>query len=54
MESDQGCTTCGNAAWPEPLLLTLRLGYARVVIGTALLGPSIPDVGVPVIRRFTR
>src|SRR3954466_5142688 len=44
-ESDQGCTTRGDATWPEPLLLTLRLGYTWVVIGTALLGVSILDVG---------
>jgi hypothetical protein len=54
MESDQGCTTCDDAASPEPSLLTLHLGYARVVIGTALFGPSIPDLGVPVLRRLTR
>ena len=54
MEFDQGCTTCGDATWPEPLLLTLHLGYARVVIGTALLRLSIPDVGVPVMSAIHR
>jgi uncharacterized protein involved in response to NO len=38
----------GDATWPEPLLLILHLGYAWMVIGTALLGLSILDVGVPV------
>lgn len=37
----------GAATWPEPLLLILHVGYAWVVIGTALLGLSILDVGVP-------
>jgi uncharacterized protein involved in response to NO len=37
----------GGATWPEPLLLVLHIGYAWMVIGTALLGFSILDVGVP-------
>jgi uncharacterized protein involved in response to NO len=37
----------GGGTWAEPLLLILHVGYAWVVIGTALLGLSILDVGVP-------
>jgi uncharacterized protein involved in response to NO len=37
----------GDATWPEPLLLILHVGYAWMVVGTALLGLSILDVGVP-------
>jgi uncharacterized protein involved in response to NO len=38
----------GGATWAEPLLFTLHVGYAWVVIGVALLGLSILGVGVPV------
>jgi hypothetical protein len=34
-------------AWPEPLLLILRLGYAWAVTGIPLLELSALDVGVP-------
>jgi uncharacterized protein involved in response to NO len=37
----------GGATAAEPLLLTLHVGYGWVVIGTALLGLSILDAGVP-------
>jgi uncharacterized protein involved in response to NO len=37
----------GGETWAEPLLLILHVGYAWVVIGIALLGLSIFDVGVP-------
>src|SRR3984893_8407027 len=38
----------GGATWAEPLLFILHVAYAWVVIGTALLGLSILDAGVPV------
>ena len=38
----------GGATWAEPLLFILHVGYAWVVIGTALLGLSILGAGVPV------
>jgi uncharacterized protein involved in response to NO len=38
----------GAATWSEPLLLILHVGYAWVVVGTALLGLSVLDAGVPV------
>ena len=38
----------GGSTWANPLLFILHLGYAWVVIGTALLGLSILDAGVPV------
>ena len=37
----------GGATGAEPLLLILHVGYGWVVIGTALLGLSILDAGVP-------
>ena len=37
----------GIASWPEPLLFILHIGYGWVVAGTALLGLSIFDIGVP-------
>lgn len=37
----------GEGTWPEPLLTVLHLGYAWVAIGTALLGLSVLDAGVP-------
>ena len=36
------------ATWAEPLLFILHVGYAWLVIGTALLGLSILGTGVPV------
>jgi uncharacterized protein involved in response to NO len=38
----------GIASWPEPLLFILHVGYGWVALGTALLGLSIFDIGVPV------
>ena len=38
----------GGATWAEPLLFILHVGYAWVVIGTALLGLSILGAGIPV------
>jgi len=38
----------GLASWPEPLLLILHIGYGWVAVGTALLGLSIFNIGVPV------
>jgi uncharacterized protein involved in response to NO len=38
----------GGSTWADPLLFILHPGYAWVVIGTALLGLSILDAGVPV------
>jgi uncharacterized protein involved in response to NO len=41
---------CALGRWrdgAEPLLLILHVGYGWVVIGTALLGLSILDTGVP-------
>jgi uncharacterized protein involved in response to NO len=38
----------GAATWPEPLLFILHVGYAWMVVGTALLGLSILGAGVPV------
>ena len=38
----------GIASWPEPLLFILHIGYGWVAIGTALLGLSIFNIGVPV------
>jgi uncharacterized protein involved in response to NO len=37
----------GWASWPEKLLFILHVGYAWVVLGTALLGLSIFNIGVP-------
>lgn len=37
----------GGSTWAEPLLFILHVGYAWVVIGTALLGLSILHAGVP-------
>src|SRR6185295_11726750 len=37
----------GAATWAEPLLLILHVGYAWVIVGTALLGLSVLDAGVP-------
>jgi len=37
----------GTAAWTEPLLAVLHLGYAWMVAGTALLGLSLLTVEVP-------
>ena len=37
----------GGVTWDEPLLLVLHVGYAWVAIGSALLGLSILDAGVP-------
>ena len=37
----------GSETWAEPLLLILHVGYGWLVIGTALLGLSILNVGVP-------
>jgi uncharacterized protein involved in response to NO len=36
----------GGRTWAEPLLLILHVGYAWVVVGTALLGLSVLDAGV--------
>jgi uncharacterized protein involved in response to NO len=38
----------GNATWGEKLLFILHVGYAWLVLGVALLGLSIFNVGVPV------
>jgi uncharacterized protein involved in response to NO len=38
----------GFATWAEKLLLILHLGYAWLVLGVALLGLSIFNIGVPV------
>jgi uncharacterized protein involved in response to NO len=38
----------GIASWPEPLLFALHVGYGWVAVGTALLGLSDFDIGVPV------
>jgi len=38
----------GMASWPEPLLFILHIGYGWVAIGTALLGLSIFNIGIPV------
>ena len=38
----------GGSTWAEPLLFILHVGYAWLVIGTALLGLSILGTGVPV------
>ena len=37
----------GIASWPEPLLFILHIGYGWVAVGTALLGLSIFNIGVP-------
>jgi len=37
----------GIASWPEPLLFMLHIGYGWVAAGTALLGLSIFNLGVP-------
>lgn len=36
------------ASWSEPLLFILHIGYGWVAVGTALLGLSIFNIGVPV------
>jgi len=38
----------GMVSWPEPLLFILHIGYGWVAVGTALLGLSIFNIGVPV------
>ena len=38
----------GIASWPEPLLFILHIGDGWVAVGTALLGLSIFNIGVPV------
>jgi uncharacterized protein involved in response to NO len=38
----------GLSTWAEPLLFILHVGYAWLVLGTALLGLSILGAGVPV------
>jgi uncharacterized protein involved in response to NO len=38
----------GLATWTEPLLFILHVGYGWLVLGVALLGLSIFDIGVPV------
>ena len=38
----------GNATWGEKLLFILHVGYAWLVLGVALLGLSIFNIGVPV------
>ena len=38
----------GFATWAEKLLLVLHVGYAWLVLGVALLGLSIFNIGVPV------
>jgi uncharacterized protein involved in response to NO len=38
----------GIASRPEPLLFVLHIGYGWVAVGTALLGLSIFNIGVPV------
>jgi uncharacterized protein involved in response to NO len=40
--------SAGMASWPEPLLFILHIGYGWGAVGTALLGLSIFDIGVPV------
>ncbi len=37
----------GIASWREPLLFILHLGYGWVAVGTALLGLSVFNIGVP-------
>ncbi|HTI84982.1 MAG TPA: NnrS family protein [Alphaproteobacteria bacterium] len=37
----------GLASWPEKLLFILHVGYGWVALGTALLGLSIFNIGVP-------
>jgi uncharacterized protein involved in response to NO len=37
----------GFASWPEPLLFILHVGYGWLAAGTALLGLSIFNIGVP-------
>jgi uncharacterized protein involved in response to NO len=37
----------GMASWPEPLLFILHVGYGWVAVGTALLGLSNFNIGVP-------
>jgi uncharacterized protein involved in response to NO len=37
----------GDATWDEKLLFILHVGYAWLVLGVALLGLSIFDIGVP-------
>ena len=37
----------GVASWSEPLLFILHIGYGWVAVGTALLGLSIFNIGVP-------
>ncbi|MGE0116666.1 MAG: NnrS family protein [Dongiaceae bacterium] len=37
----------GWASWPEKLLFILHVGYGWVALGTALLGLSIFNIGVP-------
>jgi len=37
----------GMASWPEPLLFILHIGYGWVAIGTALLGLSVFNIGIP-------
>jgi uncharacterized protein involved in response to NO len=38
----------GFTTWAEPLLFILHVGYGWVAVGTALLGLSIFNIGVPV------
>jgi len=38
----------GQATWAEKLLIILHVGYAWLVLGVALLGLSIFNIGVPV------
>jgi uncharacterized protein involved in response to NO len=37
----------GLSSWPEILLFILHVGYGWIALGTALLGLSIFDIGVP-------
>jgi uncharacterized protein involved in response to NO len=37
----------GLGTWPEKLLFILHVGYGWLVLGTALLGLSVFDIGVP-------
>ena len=37
----------GMGSWPEPLLFILHIGYGWVAAGTALLGLSFFNIGVP-------
>ena len=37
----------GRATWPEKLLFMLHVGYGWLALGTALLGLSVFDIGVP-------